>query len=56
MSAPPIFLCEEEVYRRLDYHGCIAAMRDAMAALSRDEREQPLRQIAERFISDFRIG
>ncbi len=45
MSNTPIFLSEEEVYRRLDYDGCIAAIRDAMAALSRDDREQPLRQI-----------
>ena len=43
----PLFLSEQEVYRRLDYDGCIAAMRDAMAALSRDGRDQPLRQIAE---------
>jgi ornithine cyclodeaminase len=47
MSNTPLFLSEEEVYSRLDYDGCIAAMRDAMAALSRDDREQPLRQIAD---------
>jgi ornithine cyclodeaminase len=45
MSEAPIFLSEAEVYRRLDYDGCIAAMREAMAILSSDEREQPLRQI-----------
>jgi len=47
MSGAPAFLSEEEVYSRLDYDGCIAAMREAMAALSRDVREQPLRQIAQ---------
>lgn len=45
MSEAPIFLSEAEVYRRLDYDGCIAAMREAMATLSSDPREQPLRQI-----------
>lgn len=47
MSGAPAFLSEDEVYRRLDYDGCIAAMRETMAALSRDPREQPLRQIAQ---------
>lgn len=35
------------MYRRLDYDGCIGAMRKVMAALSRDGLEQPLRQIAQ---------
>lgn len=34
-----------DVNALLDYEGCIAAMRRAMAALSRDSREQPLRTI-----------
>lgn len=34
-----------EVHRLLDYPGCIAAVREAMAALSASRREQPLRQI-----------
>lgn len=34
-----------DVRRLLDFPGCIAAMRPAMAGLSRDSREQPLRQI-----------
>jgi ornithine cyclodeaminase len=40
-------LDDEAVRERLDYDGGIAAMRDVMAALSADEREQPLRQIAQ---------
>ncbi len=36
-----------EVRRLLDFPGCIAAMRKAMAGLSADSREQPLRSIAE---------
>ncbi len=35
----------EEVRALLDFPGCIQAMRAAMAALSRDAREQPLRSI-----------
>jgi ornithine cyclodeaminase len=35
----------EDVNALLDYEGCIAALRRAMAALSRDSREQPLRTI-----------
>ena len=35
------------VYRLLDYAGCISAVREAMAALSRDGREQPLRAITD---------
>lgn len=35
------------VHELLDYDGCIAAMRDAMAALSADAREQPLRAITD---------
>lgn len=46
MSPAPVFLSEAEVYRHLDYEGCMSAMREAMADLSRDEREQPLRQIS----------
>jgi ornithine cyclodeaminase len=34
-----------EVEERLDYAGCIEAMREAMIALSSGERAQPLRQI-----------
>lgn len=34
-----------DVEKRLDYPGCIEAMRSAMAALSSGERPQPLRQI-----------
>ena len=34
-----------EVERLLDYPGCIAAVREAMIALSSGERPQPLRQI-----------
>ena len=34
-----------DVEKRLDYPGCIEAMRGAMAALSSGERPQPLRQI-----------
>lgn len=36
---------EECVYRLLDHDGCTQAVREAMIALSRDEREQPLRSI-----------
>lgn len=43
----PILLDGEAVRAALDYDGCIAAMREAMAALSADPREQPLRQIAD---------
>ena len=43
----PILLDAEAVRSRLDHDGCIAAMRDVMAALSDDPREQPLRQIAD---------
>ncbi len=46
MTDMPLFFSAQEVYRRLDYDGCIGAMRDAMASLSRDGRDQPLRQIA----------
>ena len=35
------------VHALLDYDGCIAAMRGAMAALSADVREQPLRAITD---------
>ncbi len=35
-----------EVEELLDYPGCIKAMRQAMVALSSDERPQPLRQIS----------
>jgi ornithine cyclodeaminase len=35
-----------DVRRWLDFPGCIEAVRNAMAALSRDERPQPLRSIA----------
>ncbi|MDX1379492.1 MAG: ornithine cyclodeaminase family protein [Xanthomonadales bacterium] len=35
----------EDVRRLLDFPGCVAAVRRAMAALSRDAREQPLRSI-----------
>jgi ornithine cyclodeaminase/alanine dehydrogenase-like protein (mu-crystallin family) len=47
VTAAPLFLSEEEIYRRLDYDGCIAAMRDVMAGLSGDGRDQPLRQISQ---------
>ena len=47
MSAGPAYLSEEDVHRRLDYDGCIAAMREAMTNLSKDAREQPLRQITQ---------
>ncbi len=36
---------KQQVEALLDYPGCIAAMRDAMAALSRAGTAQPLRQI-----------
>jgi len=39
------FYDSEQVEGLLDYPGCIAAMRQAMAALSSGERAQPLRQI-----------
>ncbi|HEY8434269.1 MAG TPA: ornithine cyclodeaminase family protein [Sphingomicrobium sp.] len=39
------FFDAAEVERLLDYPGCTAAMRRAMAALSSGERPQPLRQI-----------
>ena len=40
-----VFYDAEEVEERLDYPGCIEAMRRAMIALSSGERPQPLRQI-----------
>ena len=43
----PILLDAEAVRAALDYDGCIAAMREAMTALSSDLREQPLRQITD---------
>ncbi|WP_129793805.1 ornithine cyclodeaminase family protein [Sphingosinicella sp. CPCC 101087] len=43
----PAYFDEAEVYRRLDYDGCIAAMREAMTSLSADAREQPLRSIVD---------
>lgn len=41
----PVHYDAEQVRALLDYDGCIAAMREAMAALSADRREQPLRTI-----------
>jgi ornithine cyclodeaminase len=46
MTDIPVF-DDAAVCKRLDYDGCIAAMRSVMAALSADTREQPLRQIAD---------
>lgn len=42
---PISFFDAEEVVERLDYPGCIEAMRRAMIELSSGERPQPLRQI-----------
>lgn len=42
---PPRHYDGEAVRARLDYPGCIAAVRAAMTALSQDRREQPLRSI-----------
>ena len=42
---PIRFTDAEQVEQLLDYPGCIAAMREAMIALSNGERPQPLRQI-----------
>jgi ornithine cyclodeaminase len=44
---PPAYHDQEEVRARLDYPGCIAAVRAAMSALSQDERPQPLRTIVD---------
>jgi len=41
----PAYYSAEDVRSLLDYPGCIQSMRNAMAALSRDQREQPLRGI-----------
>jgi ornithine cyclodeaminase len=41
------FYDPEAVHRLLDYPGCIAAMREAMAALSASGADQPLRQIVQ---------
>lgn len=41
------FYCAEEVRALLDYDGCIAAVRAAMADLSADGKPQPLRSIVE---------
>jgi ornithine cyclodeaminase len=43
----PIVLDEAAVRRRLDYDGCIAAMRAVMRDLSEDERQPPLRSISD---------
>ena len=43
----PILLDEDAVRAALDLDGCIGAMREAMAALSSDARQQPLRQITD---------
>jgi ornithine cyclodeaminase len=42
---PITFYDAKQVEELLDYPGCIEAMREAMVALSRGERPQPLRQI-----------
>lgn len=49
----PAFYGAEWIHRLLDYDGCIAAVRDAMAALSADAREQPLRSITD--LGDHRL-
>jgi ornithine cyclodeaminase/alanine dehydrogenase-like protein (mu-crystallin family) len=46
-TVPPAYHDQEEVRARLDYPGCIAAVRAAMSALSQDERPQPLRTIVD---------
>ncbi len=41
----PAFYTPDDVYQRLDYPGCIDAMRQAMIALSLSHNDQPLRSI-----------